>query len=497
MEQLSILLMVLPLLFAPVTALVSNGRLAWTFSFVLCSAMLVLSIILLISIQGGTIIHYELGGWQPPWGIEYVLDPLNGLIALILSTAAWLCCLYSYRSLHNIDQEKLPLFHASFQLCLLGLMGISLTGDIFNLFVFLEVSSLATYAMVAMGKNKQSLLAAFNYLILGTLGATCFLIGVGLLYAATGSLNMAELAILLPQTNQQHLLNSGVAFIVIGLGLKAAVFPLHHWLPAVYTQSPSVVSVFLSATATKVAIYALVRFIFGIVGYQAVVDTLLPNALMLAGCSAVLYGSYCAMQQRDLKAIFAYSSLAQIGYMVMGISLLSEAGLTAGLLHLFNHSMVKACLFMVAGLLLYRANTTHLDELQGMGKLMKTSFVLMLVAGLSLVGIPGTVGFVSKWLLISAAWSSGAWPLVVVVIAGSLMAVRYIWRIVETLYFSPAEKMRIKQVEAGDHTFSRSPATMFFPALFLALGCVYFGLQSQLPLSLAQQASQLMLSSAP
>lgn len=492
-QQLSILLVVIPLLSAPITAILNRGDLAWFITLLVTGVCFALSIMMLMQVSNGTVIHYELGGWAPPWGIEYRIDSVNALVALIVSGIGFLTSLYAKRSVElEIESHQISLFYAAFQLCFLGLLGISLTGDIFNLFVFLEVSSLASYAIIALGKNRKALTASFHYLVLGTLGATFFLIGVGLAYAATGTLNMADLSVRLVNTQDMQLVHTAFALIIVGMALKAAIYPLHLWLPNAYSYAPSVVSIFLSATATKVAIYVIIRCLFHVFSYDYVVNTLLPEVLIVVGGVAIMYGSLRAINQTGMRKMLAYSSVAQIGYMIMGIGFMTQAGLTASLLHLFNHAVMKAALFMAAGLFIYRVNTATFENIKGLGREMPWTFAAMVIAALSLIGVPGTVGFVSKWQLLQAALEQKHWTMVIIILIGSLLAIVYVWKLIEVLYFQQREKIRVQGVQSGSEEFSRSPLTMGAALWILAFLCVYFGFNTDLTLSTAESAVEIL-----
>ncbi len=495
-EQLTILLVVIPLIIAPITALVKNHNISWALTFLVSLSCFILSFIILYEVIDGQHVIYELGGWQPPWGIEYKIDSLNAFISLIVSGVATVTSIYAFQSVpKEIDKQSYGLFYAAFQLCLLGLLGIALTGDIFNLFVFLEISSLSSYALISMGKSRKALTAALSYLILGTIGATFFLIGVGFLFAASGSLNIADIAARFDTFADMQLVMTGFIFIVLGLGLKAAVFPLHSWLPNAYSHAPSVVSIFLSATATKVSIYALIRVLFNLYPVDYWKDLFLPQIMLSLGCVAVIYGSYRAWQQIELKRLLAFSSVAQIGYMIIGISLLNESGITASILHLFNHALIKATLFMGAGMILYRANTTTLSNLRGFGGSMPWTFAAIVLAGLSLIGAPGTVGFVTKWFLLEAAISEGKWIVVAAVVIGSVLAIAYVWKIVEAMYFNSKRKIVIQGVSSGDINIAKTPLSMGIALWMGALGCLYFGLFTDLPYEAAHSVAKALLNS--
>ena len=343
----------MPLIAAPVCVVLGRGTLAWLLALIVSWVSFAVALGLLAQTIDGSVLSYELGSWAPPWGIEYRVDVVNAFVLLIVSGISALVLPYARRSVADEIPESLhALFYTCYLLCLSGLLGVTITGDAFNIFVFLEISSLSTYILVAMGgdRDRRAVMAAYSYLVMGTLGATFFVIGVGLLYMMTGSLNLADIAIRLEGLSDNRTVRVAYAFIVVGVGLKLAMFPLHTWLPNAYCYAPSSVTVFLSATATKVAVYVLLRFLFSVFGLSFPLgpDTLsyifLPLAVM-----AMFAASTVAIFQVNLKRMLAYSSIAQIGYMLLGISLGSVTGLTAAVLHLFNHALMKGALFMALG----------------------------------------------------------------------------------------------------------------------------------------------------
>jgi multicomponent Na+:H+ antiporter subunit D len=304
-------------------------------------------------------ISYHLGSWAPPWGIEYRVDVLNAFVLMLVSVVGAAIMPFARRSVaFEVEEGQRAWFYCMYLLCLTGLLGIAVTGDAFNAFVFLEISSLSTYVLIALGRDRRALLAAFQYLIMGTIGATFYVIGVGLLYLTTGTLNMVDIAARLGPAWADHsrAIVAALAFVTVGVSLKLALFPLHVWLPNAYAYAPSWATAFLSATATKVAIYLLVRFIFSIFGVAIDLRSL-PVAAILVGLSlaAMIAASLIAIFQSNLSRLLAYSSVAQIGYITLGIGIVNLAGLTGGLVHIVNHAMMKAALFLAVGAIFFRA----------------------------------------------------------------------------------------------------------------------------------------------
>ncbi|MGI9317501.1 MAG: monovalent cation/H+ antiporter subunit D family protein [bacterium] len=483
-HHLPALQVVLPLLAAPMCFLLGRyRRLGWILATLVSWSCLCISVLLAAQVLGGENISYAFGGWAPPWGIEYSVDQLNALVLLIVSGVAAVVFPYSWVSVQSeIDPEQQPIFFTCMLLCLAGLLGITITGDAFNLFVLLEISSLSTYTLISLGRDRRALTASFQYLIMGTIGATFILIGVGILYMLTGTLNISDLADRIGELGSSRALQTGFGFLVIGIGLKLAMFPLHLWLPNAYAFAPSVVSAFIAATATKVAVYVMVRYLFTIFGPEFSFSEMKIHWLFMpVGLFAVLFTSIVALFQRDIKRMLAYSSVAQIGYMLIGIGLVSTTGLSAALLHLFNHALMKGALFLAMGAVCFRLGNTLIDNIHGIGRQMPWTMAAFLIGGLSLIGVPLTVGFISKWYLILAALEQGWWPVVAVVLIGSLIALIYIWRVVEAAYLQP----RPDQAE----TVSEAPAWLLIPTWILVLANIYFGIDTSLTTDFAFSAA--------
>ncbi len=342
-EQLPALQILITMIAAPLCVLVRNARAAWIIAILANGFACWVAWQLLQQVLDTGVIRYALGGWAAPSGIEYYVDTLNASVLLLVSGISFVVLLYAYSSVTKaVPLTKHYLFYAAWLLCVTGLMGIVITGDAFNVFVFLEVSSLATYMLISFGDDRRALTASFRYLVLGSVGASFILIGIGFLYAATGSLNMVDLSQRIPDSESQRAVLVAFSFITMGVLIKAAVFPLHAWLPNAYTHAPVAVTAFLAGTATKVSLYVLLRFFFSIFGEQYSFGQLLLNGVLLpAAVAGFVLMSLVAIFQTDLKRMLAYSSVAQIGYIVAGFSLASQAGLTAGIVHIVNHAMVK------------------------------------------------------------------------------------------------------------------------------------------------------------
>ncbi len=486
----AVLIVVVPLVMAPILALSPSARLAWFLALLATAASTYFAILTLGIVQStpGGIIEYWIGNWYLI-GIEFRIDALNAMILLIVSGMAFLATVFAWPTiLADVEKQKISLFLCAFLLCFAGLCGVAATGDAFNLFVFLEISSLSTYVLVAMGarNDRRALPAAFDYLIMGTLAASFYIIGVGFLYAATGTLNMAEMAAQLPALAGNRSVQVGFAFIVVGLGLKAAMWPLHQWLPNAYSYSPSFVTMFLAATATKVALYALIRWLFTIFNPDySFEQAIFTWVLAPLGIAAMVICSFQAVFQTDVRRMLAYSSVAQVGYMILGISIATAAGVSAGLLHLFNHSLMKGALFMaLAGVCLTYKGTTVRD-FAGLGRSAPFTMSAFAIAGLSLIGVPLTAGFMSKLQLGYALFDHGWWWAVLFVVFSSFLAVFYVGRLLQAIFFeAPANPGRPRK---------EAPLIVLVPLWILALANIYFGIDASFPVGLANDGAAAAL----
>ncbi len=492
-EQLPVLQVVLPMMAAPFCVIVHRPLATWLLTVLVTWTSLVTSCLLLTwvlaSPQG--VISYALGGWPAPWGIELRIEVINAFVLVIVTGISAIVVTAAPRSLiSEIARERHHLFYAAFLLCMTGLLGMTSAGDAFNVFVFLEISSLSAYSLIAMGPTRQALTAAFRYLMIGTVGGTLILLGVGMLYATTGTLNIVDLADRLAELGMNRSVLVALACVVVGSSIKLALFPLGFWLPSAYAYAPSIVSAFLAATATKVAYYVLLRFLFRVFGAELVFSTVHLDAVLLPlAILAMFVGAITAVFQTDVKRLLAYSSLSQIGYMVLGLGLASVDGLTGGIVHLFNHAVTKSGLFLVMACVALRLGSTQLDDLRGLGRRMPLTMAAFVVGGLSLVGVPLTVGFISKWYLLSAAVEKSSWIVVSAILLSSLVALIYVWRVVEVAYFqSPPPDAK---------PVAEAPLSLLIPSWLLIATAVFFGIFTSYTAGVARQAASLLLGDTP
>ena len=484
-QNLPALQVVVPLVGSVACAVVRQRHIAAAITIACSLAMPVIAFWLLAIVQSEGTISYAMGGWAPPIGIEYRVDIPNAFVLVLVSLMGALVALYAPRSINDeIPPEKQGWYYSMYLMCMAGLLGMAITGDAFNVFVFMEISSLAMYTLIALGRERRALVAAFQYLIIGTIGATFYVIGVGLIFTMTGSLNLYDISTLIWESEHTRPVIAGLAFITIGFGLKLAMFPLHLWLPNAYAYAPTVATAFIASTATKVAVYLLLRFMFSVFGTDFTFGlTPASHILMVLAALAMIVCSLSAIFQVNVKRMLAYSSVSQVGYMLLGIALVSEAGLTGGISHLFNHAIIKACLFLAVGCVFYASGVTRIENLAGMGRQMPLTMGAFLIAGLGLIGVPGTAGFISKWYLIEGAAEAGHWWLVAVIVVSSALAIVYIGRVIEVAWFREPTAAIVR----------RPAPEMVAVTWVLALAVTYFGIDTDLNAGVAGEAARALL----
>jgi multicomponent Na+:H+ antiporter subunit D len=359
-------------------------------------------------------------------------------------------------------------------LLIAALLGMVETGDLCNLYVFLEIASITAYTLIG-AQGGAGALASFRYLIKGSIGATFYLLGLAYLFALTGTLNMADMAARLQTIGDPVALVVAVAFILTGLGLKMALFPMHGWLPDAYTYAPSAATALIAAVMTKVNAFALLRILYGVL-WPTIGQLDLPVMPILGGLGAigVLAGSFMALAQRDLKRLLAYSSVSHLGYIALGLALGNRNGLLGAMLHIVAHSVTKCCLFLIVGGVAYRRGSAKLPNWRGLNQAMPLSMTAFVIAALSMIGVPPTVGFFSKWYLLLGALDAGAIGFVLVLLVSTLLNAWYFFRVLEQVYL--AQPLESDAPMRGQREL---PAAMLAPIGVLAAGVLLIGLLTQ------------------
>ncbi len=390
---------------------------------------------------------YALGGWEPPIGIEYVVDHVAAFVSLIVMGVALAVVVATRRMAEQEMQGRLGLYYSLVLLLLAGLTGMIVTADLFNLFVFLEISSLAGYALVFLG-GRRGMLAGYRYLILGTLGGAFYLLGVAFLYFGTGTLNMGHTLEILSASEATTSIAAGAVFIFVGLGLKMALVPLHLWLPDAYTFSPSSVNTLIAPIMTKVGAYAMLRMFLSVFPEGYLIDEVpIGQALVVLGGIGVVFGAAAAFRQQDIRRLLAYSSVSQLAFIAIGIGLATPLGYVAALLHIMNHALMKGTLFLAVMAVRLQTGVSEVPALAGLGRRLPITAAAFTVGAIAMVGVPPTAGFFSKWYLSIAAVEQDLWVILAVVLVSSLLSAAYLFRVLERAYLAQAPDISHKAPE--------------------------------------------------
>lgn len=437
------------------------------FGAFLCSAGLLLQTVA----DGGQAIHYWMGNWAPPLGIEFVVDPINAVIVTMITFLAFLTAMFSTPFLKKSNWLYMGGYYTLMALLCVGLCGMTLTGDVFNLYVYLEIASLSGYGLIALGGNK-GILAAFRYLLIGTIGASLYLLAIGFMYSMTGSLNMADLSVLLQDKMDSPLIILAIALLIAAFGIKAALFPFHGWQPDSYTYSHPGAAPLISGAMSKVPAYAMLRFFFYLFGAQHLFVQHGLTVIGILGAMGIILGSVMAIAQDDFRRMLAYSSVAQIGYIAVGLAIGSIYGLIGAVLHIVNHAFMKGSLFMVIGGIQYRFGEFRISQLGQIHKKMPFTVVTLCIAALGMIGIPPTGGFFSKWYIMLGAMTTQQYVYVAVLVISSLLNAVYFFRVMEFVFVNPDAKLKEVNPPAGKLEL---PLQMLIPIVVMGLGILVLG----------------------
>ncbi|MFQ6067830.1 MAG: complex I subunit 5 family protein, partial [bacterium] len=429
----------------------------------LCTLILVtVSFVLIGKLKTHGIFVYAIGKWTPPWGINLVLDGLSLLMLIVINTIAFLVILYSINYMRQYTAKSR--FYALFMLMLAGMNGVVLTGDFFNLFVFAEIAAISSYALVAFGVEAEELEASFKYMVMGSVASILILFSVGLIYGLTGSLNMADVGRII-QGKSNVLLSFSMILFLAGFGLKAAVIPFHAWLPDAHPSAPAPISAMLSGVLIKaLGVYALMRIFFNVFG----MEIQLYWTFMILGCVSMIGGGLLALRQEDLKRLLAYSSISQIGYIILGLGCGNYWGLIGGLFHLLNHASFKSLLFLNSGAVEYSTGTRKLEKMGGLSKVMPVTGATSTIASLSISGIPPFNGFWSKLFIIIGLIQAGHFVLAVITILASVLTLSYYLRMQRYAFFG--------KLREGLEKVKEAPSLMSFSVIVLAVVCLGVGI---------------------
>jgi len=478
-QHCSALLIVVPLISALLVA--GCGWFAKRISFPIAVVGLAISAYCSVNIFSKVILtgplSYHLGGWSPPWGIAYQIDGLNAIVLVAVSVIALLNLLATGKDIDQIFPDRNFAFYSLYLLFVTGLLGIVATGDLFNLYVLIEITAITGYALIAMGDRKRSPIASLHYLFMGTVGASFYLLGVGFIYIKTGSLNMADVSNLLPPLYNSKAIFVAFILCMIGAMIKMGLFPVHLWLPNAYTFAPGPVSSLMAPLATKVMVYVMIRVVITVFTPQYAFGTLqLSQLLVWLGVLAIFVGAFLALSQRNLRRMLTYIIVSEIGYMIGGIWLGNKTAMTGAILHLVNDTLMTFCVFLASVAIARKFQSLEIDDLKELFSKMPFTMAGLVAGALSIIGVPPTCGFFSKWYLISGAMEAGNYVFVVALLFSSLVSVILFFRVFEVSLFGHESHQH--HGSHGAHKMEEASASIVLPLLIVAVGLVMLGISS-------------------
>ncbi len=435
----------------------------------------VLSVFTFLYVRENTSFKYKVGHFESPWGIEFQIGTIEAVMGILFTTVSFFILWYSIYTIEkDISNKKVPLYYVLMNILLASLLGMVFTNDLFNAFVFIEVSTLASCGIIIVKDKKENVKATIKYLILSSLGSGLILMGIAFLYSITGNLNMDFMhkELLTVWMNYQKVILISIGLFTIGLGIKGALFPLHIWLPDAHASAISSSSAMLSSLVVKGVILLYLKVVYRVFGSTIISNIPILNLILLLGCVGMIMGSIFAIFQKDIKRVIAYSSVAQMGYIFFGIGLGTAFGLAIALFHIIGHALTKAALFLSVGAMIEKSGKKKIADLKGIGKEMPVTLGLFTLGALSMVGIPILPGFLSKWNFALASIAVGKFNLLFVILISSLLNAVYYFPIIINGYFGK-ENLKEKIYMENEKTIIE-----IMPIMFLISGMVILGILS-------------------
>lgn len=444
-----------------------------------------LSLSLLIYVLKEQSFMYNFGNWSPVIGIQFAVDEFSALMTFVVLTLATLIIIYSLKDIeHEIAEPQFISYYTLIFLLLFSMVGMVFTNDLFNLYVFLEILSITSYGIISIKRSKDNLMATLKYLVIGTVGSASILIGIALLYMVTGYLNMSEINGVIGQVWEIYPRNIllSLVFILTGLGIKSAIFPVHTWLPDAHSNAPTPSSALLSGLVVKIYIISIAKILFRVIGVDIVKAIGIPEFITYFAILSMIAGSIFAIGQKDIKRMLAYSSVAQIGYIFLGIGLATELGLAAAFFHIVSHALMKITLFLSAGAIIYKTGKRNIDDLKGIGYEMPLTMGVFTIAALGMIGVPGINGFISKWYLGMAVLDANKPLYVIVILISSILNAVYYLPIIMSAFLKESKtRKNIMLLDA-------LPKTMLFTMLVIAGACIIMGLFPNIVMDIIKKA---------
>ncbi|KAB3534156.1 monovalent cation/H+ antiporter subunit D family protein [Alkaliphilus pronyensis] len=428
---------------------------------------------------------YNFGNWNEAIGVQLLVNEFSAFMSLFILTLSLLILIYSFKDMeHVINNHKLNDYYTLVFILIFSMIGITYTNDLFNMYVFMEILSLTSCSIVSIKNKKETYMSSFRYLVISTIGSLSILFGIAMLYMVTGHLNIGKSYEIISVAWQLFPTNilTAVGFILTGLAIKAAMFPLHVWLPDAHSSAPSASSALLSSLVVKVYIFSAYKILFNVLG-ETIVNALgIPAFITFFAAMGMIMGSVFAIGQKDIKRVLAYSSVAQLGYIFLGLGLVSTDGLAASMFHIISHGLMKSALFLSAGAIIYYKDKRNINDLDGIGYEMPITMLVFTVAALGMIGIPGINGFMSKiYLSFAVLGADKPIYLILILVSSFLNAIYYLPIIISAFLKESKERKNIMVLD-------KLPKTMIVPMVILALGSLILGFYPHLIMEAIEKA---------
>jgi multicomponent Na+:H+ antiporter subunit D len=437
-NNLPLINIMLLMIFAFIYPLIKSRKKIYCTSLFTSVFIFLSSIATLIYISKTGFYNLNVGHPDTFLGIQFFISSSEALIALTFSIIVLMIVFYSITTIEReIPKNRINLFFLLINILYASLLGVVYSNDLFNSYVFIEVSTLSACGLIIVKDKSETILAAIKYLIMSTIGSGLVLMAIAYLYSITGHLNIILSHDVLI-SNYQNYPNSILIILslfTLGLGVKSALFPLHGWLPDAHSSAPAPSSALLSSLVIKVYIFMLIKIVYRLFGFSLAKSTIIMDVILLLGSCGMIFGSIMAIKQKELKRMIAYSSIAQIGYIAFGIGLGSIAGLSIAVYHIIGHALTKSSLFLLSGVMIEKNKSKYINDLKGIGREMPFTLVLFTLASFSMVGIPIFPGFISKWYLSLACIELNRISLILIILASSLLNLMYYFPIVINGFF--------------------------------------------------------------
>lgn len=410
------------------------------------SILILVTSSLLVASTGATLLktlnsgYYILNIGHPDTflGIQFYISNAESLISFVFAIITLMIVIYSNSCIKSeIAENRIGLFYTLVNILVASLLGVIYSNDLFNSYVFIEVSTLSACGLIVIKDKKENIKATIKYLIMSSIGSGLVLMAIAYIYSIAGHLNMSLVSQVITR-NYMDYTNSILIILTlftVGLGVKSALFPLHGWLPDAHSSAPSPSSALLSSMVIKVYIFMLLKMMFRMFTLEIVNETVIMDVILLLGSCGMIFGSIMAITQKELKRMIAYSSIAQVGYIAFGLGLGSISGMTIAVYHIIGHALTKSGLFLLAGLIIKKNNSKYIEDLRGIGREMPFALILFSLASFSMVGIPVFPGFISKWYLSLACIEINRIPLILIILASSLLNLLYYFPIIINGFF--------------------------------------------------------------